>query len=692
MTIPAIFSLNGSWDIAESTTPERPKNYARKVPVPGLAKLAQPPFDGLTVAEIGWLPLEARQRARPDSRRDYFWYRRTFPVGTLTPVMRLRFAKAQFGIRVWLNGRLVGDHDACFSSAMFDVSSHLVAGENEIVVRVGAHPLMAAPGVPTGSDHEKYLWTAGLYDNVELLFSGSPTIEEIQIAPDVSKGVATVAWTVRNRLAQPVQCTPKLVVATRATGHLVAEESSPPVLLAKGETKRFLTVVSIPEVQLWTPDSPYLYDLTASTGGDTRTVAFGMREFRTDSVTRRACLNNRICFLRGTNITLHRFFEDTACGTLPWTESWVRKLLGELPKRYHWNIMRWSIGPVPECWLRIADEVGLMVEYEFPIWTWRTEWSHEITQDHVKQWMADSWNHASVVWWSMSNETRHPPLVPMVGVVRKTDLSDRPWSNGYNLPEGGDDPIDDHPYKWHAPVGWPAELWSDEKYSSRTAENTSNAPHPSAHASVANEYCWFWLKRDGEPTDLTAGVYARYLSRARTTDQRRELYAYYLAAETEYFRAHRNFAGVMHFTYLTCDHPWALTGDLFADVARLTIRDVHDAALRNAFHPLGVYLAHWERSPLAGSPLVLHAMIVNDDPQTHEGELAFEIEDSRGQKVGERGATPFKVRSLGQQTYRCDILRVPAGPGLYVLSATARSSSGAVIVSRRQLEIELPTE
>ncbi len=684
-------SLNGQWEIAESSSPEPPRHYGRTVPVPGLARLATPAFPGLSVPEIGWLPLAARQQARVDPRRDYFWYRRTFSVETRHTVARLRFAKAQFGIRVWLNGAVVGEHHACFSAAVFDVTPHLRAGGNELVVRVGAHPLMLPAGVPTGSDHEKYLWTAGLYDNVELLLTGSPTIEQVQIAPDLARSCITVNWTVRNRSDRAVDCSPALSVVTRVGRQAVAQAKVAPVELAAGESRKFTESISIPDAQWWSPESPFLYELTVATGGDRRSVGFGMREFRFDTATRRAWLNGRIYFLRGTNITLHRFFEDEACGTLPWDQAWVRRLLGELPKRYHWNIMRWSIGAVPECWLQIADEVGLLVEYEFPIWTWRAQWSHDLTLQHVREWMADSWNHPGVVWWSLSNETRHAPLVSMVAAARQGDLSGRPWSNGYNLPEGEHDPIDDHPYKWHAPVAWPAELWSDEKYAARTAENTTNAPHPSAHASVANEYCWFWLRRDGEPTELTAGVYARYLARARSAGQRRALHAYYLAAETEYFRAHRNFAGVMHFVYLTCDHPWALTGDLFQDVARLEVHDVYDAALRHAFHPLGVYLDHWQRSPAGGTSLTLHAMVVNDAADAQRGELVFALEDHAGRPVAEARLS-FAVSPLGQHTFRCDALSVPVAPGLYGLTATARSTTGAVVTSRRQLEVVLPAE
>ena len=38
-----------------------------------------------------------------------------------------------------------------------------------------------------------------------------------------------------------------------------------------------------------------------------------MREFRFDTATRRAYLNGKPYFLRGSNITLHRFFEDPQC-------------------------------------------------------------------------------------------------------------------------------------------------------------------------------------------------------------------------------------------------------------------------------------------------------------------------------------------------------------------------------------------
>ena len=83
---------------------------------------------------------------------------------------------------------------------------------------------------------------------------------------------------------------------------------------------------------LWTPETPSLYVLDSSTGGDSLATRFGIREFRFDTATRRSYLNGKLYFLRGGNITLHRFFEDPEWGR-PWDETWVRRMLAELPER-----------------------------------------------------------------------------------------------------------------------------------------------------------------------------------------------------------------------------------------------------------------------------------------------------------------------------------------------------------------------
>ena len=52
---------------------------------------------------------------------------------------------------------------------------------------------------------------------------------------------------------------------------------------------------------------------------------------------------------------------------LPWNEDWVR-LLHRRFKDMQWNSLRYCIGLAPEAWYRIADEEGILIQDEFPIW------------------------------------------------------------------------------------------------------------------------------------------------------------------------------------------------------------------------------------------------------------------------------------------------------------------------------------
>jgi len=92
-------------------------------------------------------------------------------------------------------------------------------------------------------------------------------------------------------------------------------------------------------------------------------------------------------YLRGSNITLHRFFDDSLCKNHPWDEQWVRKLLTDLPRKYNWNSFRFCIGPVPDKWFDIADENGLIIQNEYFIWSYRPYWDTGILHEQLANWM-----------------------------------------------------------------------------------------------------------------------------------------------------------------------------------------------------------------------------------------------------------------------------------------------------------------
>ena len=700
--------LDGSWQIADSVAAEpAPRVFRATVAVPGLVHNATPPFadvDAFDSRELvnnkiaqKLLPESARVPLPGVSRqaRNYFWYRRSFLAPARRGAATLRVNKAQFGTAVWLNGKKIGEYPGCFSAGIFDLTPAIRwQGENVLLVRIGAHPGVLPANYPAGTDFEKLKWTPGIYDEVSLQLADDPLVDGVQVAPRIASGEILVETKLRNASGMPVRF--ELKQAVRAWKGGQAAGAAPPqaLTLAAGEARAVRQTLKVDAAHLWSPEDPFLYVLDTATGGDSASTRFGMREFRYDTPTKRAYLNGRPYFVRGSNITLHRFFEDPESGTLPWDEAWVRKLLVDLPKQLHWNAFRFCIGPVPDKWLEIADEAGLLIQNEFFVWTGEPTWAQWPDRSYdvpemIRQygdWMRDNWNHPSLAVWDANNETRDAVFgEKIIPALRPLDLSNRNWENSYNQPVGPDDPVEDHPYLMYG------EAMGGEPFQMSDLEHRPGGPKEApmaAHATILNEYGWLWLRRDGEPTLLTEKLYPKLLGPASTKDERLELNAYLLAGKTEYWRAHRNYAGILHFVYLSCSYPGVFTADHFEDVKALRLNRWFADYMGEAMKPLGVYLSFFQPRVEAGKSRSYRVMMVNDLYRAERGELrlTFEAEDGRERA---RVSAPFELTPLGTLSRDLE-LTAPLAAGHYLLKATATSESGATTVSRRKVSIGAP--
>jgi len=627
-------SLNGTWQIEESVgADDVPQSFSRRVPVPGLAHSAIPFFPDVDQFDsreyinnlIGMSRTPAERRL-PETvigvtrqKRNYFWYQTAFKVPQRKDVVLLKINKAQFGTAVWLNGKKLGEHPGCFTAGYFNITDALYwESENNLIVRIGAHPNALPLTIPTGIDSEKTKWTPGIYDDVSLLLCDNPVIESVQVAPRFGSSEILVQTTDKNYGSATQSLTVTQQVKTWKGSRRVGERATQRLSLGAGEEKTVTKTVRVPNATLWTPENPFLYVVGTSTGRDNTTTRFGMRELRFDTATRKAYLNGKIYYLRGSNITLHRFFEDENSGQLPWNEQCVRKLLIDIPKRLHWNSFRFCIGPVPDRWLDIADEAGLLIQNEFFIWGYRERWNTAEVIKQFTEWMRDNWNHPSVIIWDASNETTADIIGDtIIPAVRPLDLSNRLWDNGYNFPVGANDPIEDHPY--HIVQ---ADIATKDYtiFEDMTGSMSDNWPHPSAHAVIANEYGWLWVNRDGTPTWLTQRVW-RKLAPGASARELIERNAYIVAALTEFFRANRGYAGVQHFVYLTGSFPDAFTAYNFEDVVNLKLHPPFEDYMKEAFNPLGVYLHLWHQTLAAGSEKNFGVMMINDEYETRRGKV-----------------------------------------------------------------------
>jgi beta-galactosidase len=662
-----VLRLDGNWQIAEGAMDAMPASFDHRVDVPGLADGANPPFEA--VGEKASL-----------QHRQAFWYRHRFRIkGRIPAVAKLKIHKAAFGTRVYINGVLAGDHLPCFTPAYFDVRSHLKGRgeENELVVRVGALPEALPRSIPTGWDFEKVRYIPGIYDSVDLILTGTPSILRMQAVPDIAGRKVRLVAEVQNsgpHTEVPVVFTVREAKSGKIVGELKRERK---LRLGDGEMRSVDVTIPIPDCRLWSPEDPFLYQASVDVGTDSLSTRFGMRSFSFDRDTGRAMLNGRPYALRGTNVCIYRFFEDPVRGDRPWREEWVRRL-HRVFKSMNWNGARYCIGFPPETWYDIADEEGFLIQDEFPLWHLESaNWPKELTADELiaeyTEWMQERWNHPSVIIWDAQNETVTGETGKAIQAVRSLDLSNRPWDNGWSAPQAATDVYEAHPYAMQSSkeTRIPTKFRLADFATLPTAPGlkeglTGNAfLNTAKNPVVINEYGWMWLNRDGTPTTLTEANYRAMLDPDSTAEQRRELYARILAAKTEFWRSHRQVAGVFHFCGLGYSRPGGETSDHFIDLEKLELDPHFVKYVRDSFAPVGIMVDEWAAHMPPAKPHTVRVAVINDLDDAWSGTVNLRL--SRGGEDVLQQSKECRVEAYGREVLEFQV-DVPANPGHYELA------------------------
>jgi hypothetical protein len=684
-----LVDLNGTWQVEQGSMETVPSVFHHAVIVPGLMDMAAPAFHGV---------------GKPSKERLAFWYRRTFKIEGPTPdVALLKVNKACFGTRVWLNGQDVGEHLPCFTAGYFDLRPQIKdkGAENELIIRVGANPECLPADMPRGWDFEKYLYIPGIYDSVQLILSGTPFIKNVQVVPDVaSRTLRAVVELEAGEQAGEARVTARLREAR--SGRAVGSADRAILPLAARQPGKTELCMSIPDVRVWSPEDPFLYEMVLETGADSMAVRFGMRSFRFDPASGRAILNGKPYYMRGTNVCIFRFFEDEKRADLPWRADWVRRMHRQF-KTLSWNAIRYCIGFPPESWYDIADEEGFLIQDEFPIWLLNPNAlkdaapefprAEKIIPEYV-EWMRERWNHPCVVIWDGQNESLTDETGKAIRAVRHLDLSNRPWENGWAEPQSPTDCVESHPYlfiRWWQ-GGRPFRLSEMPGVSAfpRLLETQKKLAVP----IIINEYCWLWLNRDGTPTCLTGKVYEGILGRDSTTEARRQIHARYVAALTEFWRCHRRCAGVLHFCGLGYsrhgDKPrpeGGATSDHWIDLENLTFEPLFRKYVGDAFSPVGLMLDFWADEVLAGSRPSLKICVINDLEADWKGMVRLRV--LKGHRWVSTQEAGCEVKGFGRKTLSLSHA-MPDSPGRYTLAAELESPDGKTVRSLRDVTV-VPT-
>lgn len=318
----------------------------------------------------------------------------------------LYFGAVNYLASVYLNGELVGQHEGGFTPFQFDVTDDLSDGHNTVVVKVNNR--READYIPTMStDWWNY---GGITRPVKLIELENRYIADYAFEyvsgeqPKINVRVETAGDT--NGEGQVQVAIPELDISTSIS------------LNDRGIGETTLSV----EPTLWTPGSPKLYATRLAYEGALVTDKIGFRDIEVDGTD--ILLNGEPVFLRG--ISLH---EEVPYGAgRAWSEEHARTLL-TWAKEMGGNYVRLAHYPHNETMVRMADELGLLVWSEIPVY-WDIQFDNDEVYKKAEQQFTEMLvrdkNRASVIMWSVANETpkndtRTQFLSALVDSVRELD-------------------------------------------------------------------------------------------------------------------------------------------------------------------------------------------------------------------------------------------------------------------------------
>ena len=315
------------------------------------------------------------------------WFQRKFNAQALGGKRAfLRFEAVNYRAYVYLNGKEVGRHEGGFTSFVLEVTGLLRAGDNRLVV--GVDSTHDAQSIPTSiTDWDLY---GGITRKVALITTPATFIDDamVQLRPD-----GRIAGEVRLQGPQAANQQVSVAIGALATVRATTDANG-----------RATFVLAAPKgLERWSPEKPTLYDVRFSTAGDALRDRVG---FRTIAVKgNQILLNGKPIWLRGISLHEEEFGPNPARNM---TESSSRALLHEIKHGLGANYVRLSHYPHSETTVRLADEMGLLVWSEIPVY-WTVDWDNPAVLRKALAMQAETIyrdrNRASVIMWSVGNET-----------------------------------------------------------------------------------------------------------------------------------------------------------------------------------------------------------------------------------------------------------------------------------------------
>lgn len=379
-------SLNGSWSFRFDADDSGKAG--------GWATDGGVAFDETITVPFSWAsPLSGIGRNDPGIA----WYRRKVAWSPATPDSRIfiRFGAVDYECEVWVNGESIGSHRGGYGSFELE-ATHVwrTDADNTIVVRAEDFDRNEQARGKQGYGEIRGIWQPVWLEARPLAYVRQARfVTAIDGRVDVEANVFAAA----DQTAELI-----FDFAEGAVSHRMA------VKLTAGDNT-VAASFTVADPQLWSPDSPYLYEgtvrLTGPFGADTIATYFGIREVVAARFGERSyqwiALNGEPVYLNG---TLDQSYHRTGYFTYPSDEEMKAEIY--LMKRLGLNFVRIHIKPEEPRKLYWADKLGLLVMEDMPcFWGEPDERARASYESEAFEVIRRDINHPSIISWVMFNET-----------------------------------------------------------------------------------------------------------------------------------------------------------------------------------------------------------------------------------------------------------------------------------------------
>lgn len=279
------------------------------------------------------------------------WYRKKFtiPSDMVGKHIILNFGAVDWQCNVYVNKKLAGTHTGGYCSFAFDITALLCDGENELVVKVydPTEKGWQQRGKQVLDTHGFwYTATSGIWQNVWLEAVDASHILKLRMIPDIDTKTLKI-----KTYSTDANCNIKVTVYDEGT------EVQSDTIDLDGE-------ITFDDLKLWSPETPFLYDLKIELIKDGATVDtvksyIGMRKYsveRDENGILRFFLNNEPYFQRG---LLDQGYWSDGGLTPPTDEAMVYDIA--TMKRLGFNMLRKHIKVELDRWYYHCDRLGMLV-------------------------------------------------------------------------------------------------------------------------------------------------------------------------------------------------------------------------------------------------------------------------------------------------------------------------------------------